>query len=192
MSKTEPKSWRDVITIHPAADLFPMMSPDELKALGEDIRRNGYDGADRAVVPNSRPIEQARRRPPQYYLLDGRNRLDAMEMVGITLIDASGETPAFHNWVWRNCRFGEGVPQINAMTGETSIERTDPYAVRAVGQHAPPAPDGRAEARDRSPRCSRRSRRNRTGRIANQTNGRSQDGRRCSRQARYQLGKFPS
>ena len=41
MSKTEPKSWRDVITIHPAADLFPMMSPDELKALGEDIRRNG-------------------------------------------------------------------------------------------------------------------------------------------------------
>ena len=42
MSKTDkPKSWRDVIKIHPAADLFPMMSPDELKALGEDIKRNG-------------------------------------------------------------------------------------------------------------------------------------------------------
>ena len=42
MSKPEkPKSWRDVIEVHPAADLFPMMSPDELKALGEDIKKNG-------------------------------------------------------------------------------------------------------------------------------------------------------
>ena len=27
-----PKSWRDVLPIHPAADLFPLMSPDELTA----------------------------------------------------------------------------------------------------------------------------------------------------------------
>ena len=25
-------SWRDVLPIHPAADLFPLMSPDELTA----------------------------------------------------------------------------------------------------------------------------------------------------------------
>ena len=49
MSKTEPKSWRDVITIHPAADLFPLMTPDELTALGEDIRQHGYAVADRVV-----------------------------------------------------------------------------------------------------------------------------------------------
>ena len=36
-----PKSWRDVLPIHPAADLFPLMSPDELQALGEDIKKNG-------------------------------------------------------------------------------------------------------------------------------------------------------
>jgi hypothetical protein len=35
-------SWRDHIKVHPAADLFPMMSDDELKALGEDIKENGY------------------------------------------------------------------------------------------------------------------------------------------------------
>src|SRR5262249_61366782 len=35
------KSWRDVLPIHPAAELFPPMSPDELRALGEDIRKNG-------------------------------------------------------------------------------------------------------------------------------------------------------
>ena len=35
------KSWRDRIAVHPAADMFPLMSTDELKALGEDIKKNG-------------------------------------------------------------------------------------------------------------------------------------------------------
>jgi hypothetical protein len=35
------KSWRDLWSIHPAADLFPRMTPDELRALGEDIIKNG-------------------------------------------------------------------------------------------------------------------------------------------------------
>ena len=35
------KSWRDVIKVHPAADLFPMMSEAELRELGEDIKKNG-------------------------------------------------------------------------------------------------------------------------------------------------------
>lgn len=34
-------NWRDVLKIHPAADLFPLMGPDELRALAEDIKRNG-------------------------------------------------------------------------------------------------------------------------------------------------------
>src|SRR5215216_2203690 len=34
-------SWRDVLPVHPAADLFPMMSPEDLRALGEDIKANG-------------------------------------------------------------------------------------------------------------------------------------------------------
>ena len=32
-----------MIKVHPAADLFPMMTPDELKALGEDIKKNGLE-----------------------------------------------------------------------------------------------------------------------------------------------------
>jgi hypothetical protein len=35
------KSWRDDFPVHPAADLFPLMSPDELRALGEDIIKDG-------------------------------------------------------------------------------------------------------------------------------------------------------
>jgi hypothetical protein len=71
---TNPKSnsWRDVLPIHPAAELFPMMSPDELRALGEDIKKHGL----RDPVAVYR--EGARR-----FLLDGRNRLAAMEAVGI-------------------------------------------------------------------------------------------------------------
>jgi len=125
MSKTEPKSWRDVIKVHPAADLFPMMMPDELKALGEDIKRNGMTAP--IVWWTEREADIEKTPPPKYQLLDGRNRLDAMEMVGLTLIDASSKPPVFYDWVWEDCRFGEGGPQKNAMTGETSIEKTDPF-----------------------------------------------------------------
>jgi hypothetical protein len=41
MTSSKPKSWRETLPIHPAADLFPMMTPDELKTLGEDIRKQG-------------------------------------------------------------------------------------------------------------------------------------------------------
>ena len=33
------KSWRDVLPIHPAAELFPLMAPDALRALGADIKK---------------------------------------------------------------------------------------------------------------------------------------------------------
>lgn len=65
------KSWRDILPIHPAAELFPLMSEDELRALGEDIRKHGlHEGI---VIFDGK-------------LLDGRNRLDAMELVGIKLV----------------------------------------------------------------------------------------------------------
>jgi hypothetical protein len=36
-----PKSWRDGLPIHPAADLFPRMSADEVRALSEEIKKSG-------------------------------------------------------------------------------------------------------------------------------------------------------
>jgi hypothetical protein len=83
MSKTEPKSWRDVIKVHPAADLFPMMPPDQLKALGEDIKANGFahqivlwtpDG-DYSKWSAADCIGKFKR--GEFYLLDGRNRVAA-------------------------------------------------------------------------------------------------------------------
>jgi hypothetical protein len=40
-SSSQPKSWRDVLPIHPAAELLPAMSETELRELGEDIKKNG-------------------------------------------------------------------------------------------------------------------------------------------------------
>jgi hypothetical protein len=70
------QSWRDLLPIHPAAELFPRMSPDELKALGADIKNNGQH------VPVTVWKEQ-KHLPPK--LLDGISRLDAREAVGFAI-----------------------------------------------------------------------------------------------------------
>jgi hypothetical protein len=61
-------SWRDVLPVHPAAELFPLLSDEERRELGEDIKANGL----------LTPVV-----PFRNNLLDGRNRLDAMEVIGI-------------------------------------------------------------------------------------------------------------
>jgi ParB-like chromosome segregation protein Spo0J len=61
--------------IHPAAELFPMMTPEELRGLAEDIKRHGL----------RRPIVRF-----EGTVLDGRNRLKACEMEGVT--------PTFIDW----------------------------------------------------------------------------------------------
>jgi hypothetical protein len=72
------KSWRDVLPIHPAAEMFPLMSPDELRVLGEDIKANGLKNPVTlwAAEPDS-----------EWFLLDGRNRLDAMELIGLSTLE---------------------------------------------------------------------------------------------------------
>ena len=74
MSNTKPKSWRDQLPIHPAAELFPLMSKSELRELADDIKKNCehlhervslWDDPDRGTC-----------------LIDGRNRLDALELLG--------------------------------------------------------------------------------------------------------------
>ena len=66
MSNRRP-TWRDTYKVHPAADLFPMMSDTELDALAGDIKTYGL----------REPIKM---RGDE--LLDGRNRLEAAERIG--------------------------------------------------------------------------------------------------------------
>jgi hypothetical protein len=73
-SSEQKKSWRSVFKVHPAADIFPVMPPDELRELGKDIKMRGLE----------EPITLwAQDKNSEVYVLDGRNRLDAMELVGM-------------------------------------------------------------------------------------------------------------
>jgi hypothetical protein len=91
-------AWRDVYRVHPAADVFPMLSEPELRELGEDIKANGL------VTPIVfwRPGETDNE---ETVLLDGRNRLDAMELVGLPTIAPneylSGGAWAFDEGTWK-------------------------------------------------------------------------------------------
>ena len=90
----QPKTWRDVLPVHPAADLFPRMSESELRELGEDIKKNGLQSR---ITLWSERIGQG-----PFCLIDGRNRLDAMESVGVPILDETG-------WPL-DCCFASGDP----------------------------------------------------------------------------------
>lgn len=69
-------TWRNRFKVHPAADVFPMMSDDELAELGEDIKANGLQSP---II--CQDISEAGGGEAEI-LLDGRNRLEAMERSG--------------------------------------------------------------------------------------------------------------
>jgi hypothetical protein len=78
-----PKSCRDVLPIHPASDLLPRMSADEVRALQKTGPKSpivlwspGYSG------------DSVKDRPR--FVLHGINELDAMELVGIQFLTNQG------------------------------------------------------------------------------------------------------
>jgi hypothetical protein len=68
-SRASSPAWRHLITVHPAADLFPMGSDAELDELATDIETNGL----RSPLSLWRSLPEA-----ELQLLDGRNRVAAM------------------------------------------------------------------------------------------------------------------
>jgi len=74
------RSWRDVLDIHPAAELLPSMTTDDLKQLSADIDAEGLRDAI-AFTPDGK-------------LLDGRGRLDGMELADIPTVTAKGALSA--------------------------------------------------------------------------------------------------
>jgi hypothetical protein len=76
MSHETPFNWRAHLRVHPAADLFPLMSEAELKELAEDINVNGLQASIVLFEENGKNK-----------LLDGRNRLDALALLGRLDVD---------------------------------------------------------------------------------------------------------
>ena len=74
------KKWRDVLKIHPACNLLPIMTVEELRDLADDIKANGL----------KHPVTLTVGEDNAEYLVDGRNRLDALELLGVNLFDSDG------------------------------------------------------------------------------------------------------
>jgi len=124
-------SWRDVLPVHPAADLFPLMSESELRELGEDIKKNGL--REPIAIHHSRGVDSKKK---DCRLLDGRNRLDAMELVGIEFEMSWVECDGRHYWDMGDT---EGLPN-------PVVRTDDPYAyvisANIHRRHSPPSRSG--------------------------------------------------
>ena len=86
------KRWRDVLPIHPAAELFPLMGEAELRELADDIKKHGL--RDEVTLY----LDPDRKNPPS--VLEGRNRLDALELLGReTVSDHGGWPPGIYTFL---------------------------------------------------------------------------------------------
>jgi hypothetical protein len=114
----KPKTWRDVLPVHPAAELFPMMSEAELRELGKDIEANDLTAPILLWSPDPKAYDnyKLRRKPENIYLLDGRNRLAAMEASGITVVDKYGRL---------------NIPPTINLSNPVQILAGDPYQIAA-------------------------------------------------------------
>ena len=85
-------TWRDEYNVHPAADVFPMQSNEELDGLAADIKANGLkEPIILWVHPKdwkmSTRVRDGHIQECDSYLLDGRNRMEAMQRAGIEVTD---------------------------------------------------------------------------------------------------------
>ena len=84
---TKAPSWHDLVTVHPATELFPPIPDEDLFELGENIKQNGLQQPIVLWTPQKRSEPQAKAK----YLIDGRNRVVGMEAVGMKIIGENGE-----------------------------------------------------------------------------------------------------
>ena len=86
----QPFDWRAHLKVHPAADMLPLPSADDLKTLAEDIKTNGI----RTQIVLYEEEGGGRS------LLDGRNRLDALALLGLLFEDEHGRLSTKKRWVY--------------------------------------------------------------------------------------------
>jgi hypothetical protein len=87
---TPTTGWRQYIRVHPACDVLPLLPPDQLRELADDIEQNGLRERIRVAGVGFGGLSGA---PTKGVLIDGRNRLDAWALLGRPIID-----PATGDW----------------------------------------------------------------------------------------------
>ena len=95
-AETTATSWRDHLPIHPACNLIPKMSVEELTTLAEDIKRSG------GLRPEiGRVVVWKRQQNSAPELLDARSRLDGLEAAGMTVrVEQVGTEADPHVRLW--------------------------------------------------------------------------------------------
>ena len=73
--------WRAHLPVHPAAEDYPLMSEAELEELARDIEANGLL---EPIIIFYAENDPSKSKP---FLLDGRNRLDALVLAGSLSVD---------------------------------------------------------------------------------------------------------
>jgi hypothetical protein len=137
MSAATKPSWRDFYKVHPACEVFPPLSPDELQKLADDIHVNGLNVA----------IETRHVAGPDggtTYVIDGRNRLAALEdVLGYQIVNDKGEwigsAKARHLPGYTNEKVAADVLSLNlrrrhqSLTKEQQVELIDAVLRAASG-----------------------------------------------------------
>jgi len=102
--------WRERLPVHPAADVFPSLTRGELQELADDIRKNGLlEGVVLWLNPNTGEEE----------LLDGRNRLDALELLGDAIFNNRGKVRK----EWHEKTYLNGVEPASYVIGRNIRRR---------------------------------------------------------------------
>jgi hypothetical protein len=116
--------WRDRYKVHPAADVFPMMPDEETDALAEDIKANGLrEPITLAMLdPSKKPVAgygdgTLSPSASDVQILDGRNRLEAVDRAGMPLRTLNPASEDVCYW------YGDPVAYTSA---RTSIAATSP------------------------------------------------------------------
>ena len=110
-------NWRAYLKVHPAADLFPLLSPDELQVLADDIKANGLKN--NVVFWRGRDLLV---RHQEFELVDGRNRLDALALADLLRVEKFGDKEKlFFSKKW------DGERWQNAEPGSRHLEYDDVY-----------------------------------------------------------------
>jgi hypothetical protein len=113
--------WRKHLVVHPAADLFPLMSEAELRELAADIKKSGLAASIAVWYPADALLAKTK---PKGMLIDGRNRLDALASVGLLGVNDKGEltTPLWgHESGW--------LSECTGFLLEECFYGGDPYAI---------------------------------------------------------------
>ena len=78
-NQDRPKSWRDCLAIHPACNLFELISAEELRDLIANVAKHGLRDKIDTYFKDGKCV-----------LVDGRNRLDALASLGNKILDDNG------------------------------------------------------------------------------------------------------